>query len=148
MAVSRQTWCWRGAKNSTSPYEGSQKTVFQAARRRVSKPAPTVTHFFQQGHTYSNKATPTPTRPHLLQQGHTYSNKATPPNSAALLGQAYSNHYCIFKPSTASPACFPMSSPWRPAFRIWMLEGCTHKYLPPDLEQRKMSILGSSVQVI
>ena len=33
-------------------------TVFQAARRRVSKPTPTVTHFLQQGHTYSNKAIP------------------------------------------------------------------------------------------
>ena len=41
-------------------------TVFQAARRRVSKPTPTVTHFLQQGHTCSNKATPAPTRPHLL----------------------------------------------------------------------------------
>jgi hypothetical protein len=28
------------------------------AWRRVSKPTPTVTHSFQQGHTYSNKATP------------------------------------------------------------------------------------------
>ena len=28
------------------------------ARRRVLKPTPTVTHFLQQGHTYSNKATP------------------------------------------------------------------------------------------
>ena len=48
-----------------------------AARKRVSpalgslsvgpqSPPPTVTHFLQQGHTYSNKATPTPTRSHLL----------------------------------------------------------------------------------
>jgi hypothetical protein len=37
-----------------------------AARRRVSRPTPTVTQFFQQGHTSSNKATPPPTRPHLL----------------------------------------------------------------------------------
>jgi hypothetical protein len=28
-----------------------KKTIFQAARRRVSKPTPTVTHFLQQGHT-------------------------------------------------------------------------------------------------
>jgi hypothetical protein len=31
---------------------------FQASRRKVSKPTPTVTHFLQQGHTYSNKAKP------------------------------------------------------------------------------------------
>jgi hypothetical protein len=30
----------------------------QAARRKVSKPTPTMTHFLQQGHTSSNKATP------------------------------------------------------------------------------------------
>jgi hypothetical protein len=29
----------------------SQKTDFQAARRRVSKPTPTVTQFLQQDHT-------------------------------------------------------------------------------------------------
>jgi hypothetical protein len=31
-------------------------TGFQEARRRVLKPMPTMTHFLQQGHTYSNKA--------------------------------------------------------------------------------------------
>jgi hypothetical protein len=30
-----------------------------------SKPSYTVTHFFQQGHAYFNKAMPTPRRPHL-----------------------------------------------------------------------------------
>jgi hypothetical protein len=30
----------------------SRLTVFQEARRRVSKPTPTVTHFLPQGHTY------------------------------------------------------------------------------------------------
>jgi hypothetical protein len=35
----------------------TEKTGFQAARMRVLKPMPTVTHLFQQGHTYSNKAT-------------------------------------------------------------------------------------------
>ena len=35
-----------------------EKTGFHVARMRVSKPTPTVTHFLQQGHTYSNKATP------------------------------------------------------------------------------------------
>jgi hypothetical protein len=33
-------------------------TDFQAARKRVLKLMPTVTHFLQQGHTYSNKTTP------------------------------------------------------------------------------------------
>jgi hypothetical protein len=31
---------------------------YQTARRRVSKPTLTVTHFLQQSHTYSDKATP------------------------------------------------------------------------------------------
>jgi hypothetical protein len=44
-----------------------EKIKFQAARMRLLKSTPTVTHFLQQGHTYSSKATPTPTRPHPLQ---------------------------------------------------------------------------------
>jgi hypothetical protein len=28
------------------------------ARRKISKPTPTLTHFLQQNHTYSNKVTP------------------------------------------------------------------------------------------
>jgi len=48
-----------GAESSTSSSEGhSKKTVSHVIRRRVSKPNPTVTHFLQQGHTYSNKTTP------------------------------------------------------------------------------------------
>jgi len=40
--------------SSTSSPEGSQEQTEhpQAARRRVSKPTPTVTHFLQQGHTF------------------------------------------------------------------------------------------------
>ena len=39
--------------------KGNQKkTGFQAARRRVSKTTPKVTHFLKQGHTHSNKTTP------------------------------------------------------------------------------------------
>jgi hypothetical protein len=48
-----------------------RKAGFQATRMRVLKLKPRVAYLFQQGQTYSNKATPTPTRPHLLQQGHT-----------------------------------------------------------------------------
>lgn len=56
-----------GAESSTACYEGKQKTtVFQEARKRVSKPTSIVTQFLQQGHTYSNKVTPTLTGPHLL----------------------------------------------------------------------------------
>jgi hypothetical protein len=33
------------------PKETKEHTGFQEARRRVSKPTPTVTHFIQQGHT-------------------------------------------------------------------------------------------------
>jgi hypothetical protein len=53
----------------------------QVSRKRVSKLTLTVTHFLQQGHTSSNKATPPLIRPHLLYQGHTSPNKATPPLS-------------------------------------------------------------------
>jgi hypothetical protein len=48
-----------------------RKLTCQAARSRVSKPTPALTHYLQKGHTYSNKATPILTRPHLLQQGNT-----------------------------------------------------------------------------
>jgi len=42
------------AEGSTSSPEGSQGWAEhpQAARRRVSKPSPTVTHFFQQGYAF------------------------------------------------------------------------------------------------
>jgi hypothetical protein len=47
-----------GAESSTSYSKGQQeKTGSQAARKRVSKPTPTVTHFAQQDHT-PNSATP------------------------------------------------------------------------------------------
>jgi hypothetical protein len=39
-----------GVESSTSCSEGKQKTNFQAARMRVSKPMPTVTHLLQQGY--------------------------------------------------------------------------------------------------
>ena len=45
------------------------KTGFQAARMKVIKTIPTVTHLLQQGHIHPNK-------------GHTHPNKATPSNSA------------------------------------------------------------------
>jgi hypothetical protein len=47
--------------------------VVKADRKRLisrqlggGSPSPTVTHFLQQGHTYSSKATPIPKRPHFL----------------------------------------------------------------------------------
>jgi hypothetical protein len=55
------------AESSTSYREGKQERIgLLAARERVLKLMPTVTHFLQQGHTYSNKATPIPTRPCFL----------------------------------------------------------------------------------
>jgi hypothetical protein len=47
-----------GAESSTSSFEDNQKTGFQGARMRVLKPMLTMTHFLQQGHTYSKEATP------------------------------------------------------------------------------------------
>ena len=48
-----------GAESSTSCSKVNQeKTGSHVVRRRISKPTPTVTHFHQQGHTYSNKSTP------------------------------------------------------------------------------------------
>ena len=58
MAASRQAWCWRKSRKSTSCSKGNLKTGLQASRRRVSKSTPTVTHFLQQGQTYSNKVIP------------------------------------------------------------------------------------------
>jgi hypothetical protein len=45
------------AESSSSSEDKQEKTGFQGIRKRVSK-LPKVTHFLQQGHTYSNKATP------------------------------------------------------------------------------------------
>jgi hypothetical protein len=57
----------------------NQNTGFQAARMKVLKPTPTVTHLLQQGHTY-----------------HTYSNKATPSNSATLWAERIKEqHYKV-----------------------------------------------------
>jgi len=63
--IKAETWQHPGrhgmerTESSTSCTEGRQeKTGFQGARMRVLKPMPTMTHFFQQCHTYSNKATP------------------------------------------------------------------------------------------
>ena len=48
-----------GAESSTSSSESHYwKTGSQAARMRVLKPTPTVTHLLKQGHTHSNRATP------------------------------------------------------------------------------------------
>jgi hypothetical protein len=69
----------RGAENYISSSKGSQgHNVFQEPTKSVWKPTPTVQHFLQQGHTYSNKPIPpndpTPgvkhiqaTTPHTLQ---------------------------------------------------------------------------------
>jgi hypothetical protein len=58
LSLGRQAWQCPGrlgsggAESSTSCSVGrSENTGFQAARRRVLKPMPTVTHFLQQGHT-------------------------------------------------------------------------------------------------
>ena len=46
-------------ESSTSSSESHYwKTGSQAARMRVLKPTPTVTHLLKQGHTHSNRATP------------------------------------------------------------------------------------------
>jgi hypothetical protein len=56
MAASRQTWCWRRNRELYILIQRQPgETVFQAARRRISKPTPTVTHFLP-----SNKTTSTP----------------------------------------------------------------------------------------
>jgi hypothetical protein len=66
-----------GTESSTSSFEGGWwKTNFQTARVRVLKPTPTEIHLFQQGHTYSNRATPF--------------------NTAHSLSQAYANHHRVF----------------------------------------------------
>jgi hypothetical protein len=41
----------RFSPSSSRQEDKQEKTVFQAARKRVSKNTPTVTYFLQQGHT-------------------------------------------------------------------------------------------------
>jgi hypothetical protein len=53
MTVSWQTWCWRSQE-----FYNQEKTVFQAARRRVLKPTPKVTHFQPNKATLPNNVSP------------------------------------------------------------------------------------------
>jgi hypothetical protein len=46
-----------GAESSIFYSESKQKTGFQGIKMNVLKPMLTMTHFLQQGHTFSNKAT-------------------------------------------------------------------------------------------
>jgi hypothetical protein len=50
-------WLDPGAGGAESSTGRQEKSSFQAARKRVSTPIPTVTYFCQQDHTHSNKAT-------------------------------------------------------------------------------------------
>ena len=57
LSAFRQSSYWRRWEFYFYVLKGRQKTNFQEARRNISKPTSTVTHFLQHGHTYSNKAT-------------------------------------------------------------------------------------------
>jgi hypothetical protein len=54
---------------------------------------PSLTYFFQQGHTSFNKATPTPTKPYLLQQGHMSQSFQVMPLLFAFGGHFHSYNY-------------------------------------------------------
>jgi hypothetical protein len=63
--IKAKTWQHRGrhgtggAESSTFSSESCyQNTGFQVARMKVLKPTPTMTHFLQHHHTYSNRAIP------------------------------------------------------------------------------------------
>ena len=77
MVACRQTWCWRRNWEFYILTHRQQKRLCigcSLSRYEASKPTPTVTHFFQQGHIYSNKVTPpynvTPFGGHLLSNHH------------------------------------------------------------------------------
>jgi hypothetical protein len=50
--ASRKAWCCRSQEFSIFIKQKPGADCFQTARRRFSKPTPTVTHFLQQGHTF------------------------------------------------------------------------------------------------
>jgi hypothetical protein len=55
MAASKTTHGWRRSQKVLHlNLKAVIRRLFQAARRRVSKPMPTVTHFLQQSHTSHN----------------------------------------------------------------------------------------------
>jgi hypothetical protein len=56
--ASRLECCWRSCEFYIFIKRKPGAECPQAAKRRVSKPTPTVVHFLQQGHISSNKATP------------------------------------------------------------------------------------------
>ena len=85
MVVCRQTWCWRMSLQSCILICRQQKEELHTGHSlsiyEILKLAPTVSCFFQQGPTYSNKATPpnsaTPCGPSTqpwVYGGHAYSN--------------------------------------------------------------------------
>lgn len=63
MVACKQTWCWRRSL-VTSILDSRQQEVvrdpgwYLNIHKKTSKPASRVTHFLQQHHAYSNKATP------------------------------------------------------------------------------------------
>ena len=79
MALGRQTMCWRGSsefyillrRQEVISDSGHDLSVYE-----TSKPTSIVTHFLQQDHTYTIKATPsinaTPSGGHFLSNHHTH----------------------------------------------------------------------------
>lgn len=58
MPAPRQAWCRRSRENNILLQRQTEDWHPQAARRKLSKPSPTVANFLQQGLTSSSKATP------------------------------------------------------------------------------------------
>lgn len=100
--ASRQTWCWRGAKSSTSNYHaGNRKRKTLGLAEAWETPEPTLSD------------TLLPTRPHLL-------NQATPPNPSQVVplpkDQAF-NYRSLwgpfqFKPHRMSLGLWPRITVW------------------------------------
>ena len=72
MVVCKQTWCWRRRELRVIHLNPLAKGREPTWASEISKSAPTMTHF--------------------LQQGHTCSNKVTSPNSATLYGPSIQTH--------------------------------------------------------
>ena len=58
MVVCKQTWCWRRRELRVIHLNPLAKGREPTWASEISKSAPTMTHFLQQGHTCSNKVTP------------------------------------------------------------------------------------------
>ena len=115
MAVCRQTWCWRSREFYILIHRQPKETVCQTGHSlsiyETSEPTSIVTHFLQQGHAYSNKATPpysaTPFEPsiqtHESMGPHPFNLPYPSLEQSRRSGNSYTEFWCHGKSASKMP---------------------------------------------